>query len=51
MTPDPVDGILEAIRRLGDGPEPAPDDRLAAFLAERLARPLPPESSDAADAR
>jgi hypothetical protein len=41
VTPDPVDAILDAIRSLGDGPEPAPDDRLAAFLAERFARPLP----------
>ena len=37
MTHDPVEAILEAIRRLGDGPEPAPDERLLTFLAERLA--------------
>ena len=47
MTTDPVDGILDAIRSLGDGPEPAPDDRLAAFLAERLARQLPEAAPDA----
>ena len=46
MTPDPVDRILDAIRSLGDAPEPAPDDRLAAFLAEHLARLLPPAAPD-----
>ena len=46
VTPDPVDRILDAIRSLGDAPEPAPDDRLAAFLAEHLARLLPPAAPD-----
>jgi hypothetical protein len=39
---DPADRLLAAIRELGDGPEPAPTDRLAAFLAERHARRSPP---------
>ena len=38
---DPVvTELLTAIRRLGDGPEPAPNDALATFLAERHARPV-----------
>ena len=35
---DPVDALLVAIRALGDGPEPAPNDRLVALLAERHAK-------------
>ena len=36
---DPGDALLlAAIRALGDGPEPAPNDRLVALLAERHAR-------------
>jgi hypothetical protein len=32
---------MEAVRRLGDGPEPAPVDKLTAFLAERAALAAP----------
>ena len=36
--PEGADPLLAAIRALGDGPEPPPTDRLAAFLAELHAR-------------
>ena len=49
MTHDPVDAILETIRRLGDGPAPAPDERLVALLAERLAEHLPPPATTPAE--
>ena len=48
---DPVvTQLLAAIRRLGDGPEPAPNDALATFLAERHARRVTVAIPDHAEA-
>jgi hypothetical protein len=40
-----TDDLMAAIRSLGDGPEPAPTEKLAAFLAGRAAGGTPPPAA------